>query len=117
MRRPHSGRGGTGNAVYRKNRAILLSSDDVCGICGHRGAQTADHVVPAKLWPRDASGKLLPGLDALANLRPAHGTMGAGRGVAQNPCPVCGRLCNQSRGEGRGRPQRETSRDWYRAGR
>lgn len=106
-----SGRGGTGNAVYRRNRAILLATTDICRICGHPGAQTADHIVPARFWPRDGAGKLLPGLDDLSNLGPAHGTMGAGRTVVQNRCPVCGRLCNQSRGTGRagGRPQ---TRKW-----
>lgn len=106
-----SGRGGTGNAVYRRNRALLLVGNDVCGICGHGGSMTADHIIPAKLWPRDASGKMMPGLDDLANLRPAHGTMGAGRAVAHNRCPTCHRLCNQSRGAGP-RPPRPQTRRW-----
>jgi hypothetical protein len=106
-----SGRGGTGNAVYRRNRALLLSTTDICGICGHGGAETADHVITAKLWPKDERGRPLPGLDDLSNLRPAHGTMGAGRTVVHNRCPTCSRLCNQSRGSGRpaGRPQ---TRSW-----
>jgi 5-methylcytosine-specific restriction endonuclease McrA len=103
-----SGRSGTGNAVYRRNRALLLSTDDVCQICGHAGAETADHIVPARLWPRGADGKPLPGMDDLSNLRPAHGTKAPG---VLNRCPVCSRLCNQSRGSGRaaGRPQ---TRPW-----
>jgi hypothetical protein len=109
-----SGRGGTGNAVYRRNRALLLLNNDVCGICGHGGARTADHIVPARLWPRDENGKLLPGMDDLGNLRPSHGTMGAGRGNL-NPCFQCGgRLCNQSRGDGRASrgPRRPQTRPW-----
>lgn len=106
-----SGRSGTGNAVYRRNRAMLLATTDICGICGHPGAATADHVITAKHWPRDGAGKLLPGMDDLSNLRPAHGTMGAGSGIVHNRCPVCKQLCNQSRGSGRAgsRPQ---TRKW-----
>ncbi len=108
-----SGRSGTGNAVYRRNRALLLSQNDVCGICGHAGSRTADHVVPARLWPRDADGKLLPGLDDLGNLQPAHGTMGAGRAVIHNRCATCGQLCNQSRGDGGRRgSRRPRTRKW-----
>lgn len=113
-----SGRGGTGNRRYRTNRAILLARDQICGICGHGGAQTADHIVPDPLWPRDSDGKRLPGFDELDNLQPAHGTMGAGRG-RQNRCPVCLRLCNQSKGDGRRRlpkAPRVTSRVWYGSG-
>lgn len=106
-----SGRSGTGNRRYRTNVQILLSASDVCGICGHGGARTGDHIVSAKHWPRDGNGKPLPGLDDLTNLQPAHGTMGAGRDRIHNPCPVCGRLCNQSRGARLNRQPR--SRDWF----
>lgn len=106
-----SGRSGTGNRRYRTNVQIMLAANDTCGICGHPGAQTGDHIVPAKLWPRGADGKHLPGLDDLANLRPAHGTMGAGRGRAHNRCTTCHRLCNQSRGAGRAR--RPATREWF----
>lgn len=92
-----SGRSGTGARPYRRNRAAMLAVDDLCRICGHSGAKTADHIIPERLWPRGADGKPLPGLDAPGNLQPAHGTLGAGRG-RQNRCPTCGRLCNQSRG-------------------
>lgn len=110
-----SGRSGTGNAVYRRNRAILLSQSDLCALCGHRGAKTADHKISAKLWPRDLYGRKLPGFDDLTNLQPAHGTMGSGLGRRHNPCPTCGRLCNQSKGaDVRSRPQ---TRDWFPAGR
>ena len=106
-----SGRSGTGNRRYRTNRAILLAQNDICGICGHPGALTADHIIPAKLWPRGADGKPMPGLNELSNLRPAHGSTGAGRGRAVNYCNFCGRACNQSRGaRSTGQPR---SRDWF----
>ena len=104
-----SGRSGTGNAVYRRNRAILLAQTNVCALCGHAGAKTADHKVPAKRWPKGPDGRPLPGLDDLSNLQAAHGTMGGRQ--PDNPCPTCGRLCNQSRGGLiAARPQ---SREWF----
>jgi hypothetical protein len=106
-----SGRGGTGNARYRRNRALMLSQDDVCRICGHGGSQTANHVIAAKYWPRGADGKPLSGMDELSNLEPAHGTMGSGRDRLHNPCPVCGRLCNQSVGA-RVTHRRPQTRQW-----
>jgi 5-methylcytosine-specific restriction endonuclease McrA len=106
-----SGRTGTGDRPYRRNRAKLLANTpDLCAICGHSGTMTADHIIPAKFWPRGPDGKHLPGLDDLENLQRAHGTMGAGRG-RQNRCPVCRRLCNQSRGAGR-RALRPSTRPW-----
>lgn len=98
-----SGRRGTGNFVYRRNREILLAQNSRCGLCGHDGSQTADHIVSAKFWPRDVFGKKLPGFDDLPNLQPAHGTLAPGK---ENRCPTCGRLCNQSKGARvRNRPQ------------
>lgn len=101
---------------YVRNRRILLAQVDTglrtdhCGLCNHPGARTCDHIVSDHHWPRDAAGRLLPGLDALANLQLAHGT----QGMINNRCTVCGKLCNQSKGRGRApaaapRPQ---TRDW-----
>lgn len=105
-----SGRRGTGNSAYRRNRTIVLAASDVCGICGHPGALTTDHIIPAKSWPRDvATGKPLPGMDSVGNLRPAHGTLGPRQPV--NYCPVCRRACNQSRGAAAAR--RPQTRDWF----
>lgn len=110
-----SGRGGTGAWRYRKNREKLLRESDVCWLCGHGGAQTADHVVVDRDWPRGDDGRRLPGFDELENLRPAHGSMG--NKAPPNYCPTCGRLCNQSRGDRapgyrRATPARPQSRQW-----
>lgn len=110
---------------YAKNRARLLANTDVCGLCGHHGAKTADHIVSWRNWPRDPDGRMFPGFNSLGNLQAAHGTMGAGRDKIHNRCPVCNRLCNQSKGAGRpaGAPvrldrfpeaaTRPASRKWY----
>lgn len=90
---------------FRKTAAfVIATSDGTCGICGHGGAITVDHIRSFRDWPTDELGQPLPGLDSAENLRPAHGT----RGIAEpNPCHQCdptrwprGRLCNQSRGPG-----------------
>ena len=47
---------------YLKNRALLLSTNPPCWLCGGEGADSADHVVP---WSQGGS-------HALSNLRPAH---------------------------------------------
>jgi hypothetical protein len=87
----------TGAWRYRRNRAAVLAASDWCELCGHGGATTTDHIVQPKYWPIGPDGKYLPGLDEPDNLRPAHGVMGNGR--IHNPCPVCGQLCNQRRGD------------------
>jgi hypothetical protein len=112
-----TGSGRSGTTEFQRNRLLVLAASDVCGLCGHRGARTADHVIPKPLWPRLPDGRLSPGFDSLANLQPAHGSMGSDRTrkAMHNRCFECdprrGRLCNQSKGSGE-RPVR-TSRDWY----
>jgi 5-methylcytosine-specific restriction endonuclease McrA len=86
------------SAEYRRNRRILLSLSDFCWLCGHPGARTADHIVSAKDWPCGPDGKHLPGLDALENLAPAHGTAGSRATGSLNRCPTCRLLCNTARG-------------------
>jgi 5-methylcytosine-specific restriction endonuclease McrA len=88
------------SAEYRRNRLTLLSLSDICWLCGHPGARTADHIVSARDWPRGPDGKHLPGLDALENLAPAHGVAGSRATGSLNRCPepTCGRLCNTARG-------------------
>lgn len=84
--------------VYRKNRTQLLTHNDVCAMCGHGQADTADHNIPLSRG----------GSNALENLVPAHGVEG---------CPVCGRRCNQEKGDKTLAEFREgglkTSIDWY----
>lgn len=65
---------------YRKLRRAILADSDVCHLCGHAGADEIDHLVPVSRG----------GTHNLENLAPAHGT---------NGCPVCGRKCNQERGD------------------
>lgn len=99
-------------AFRTRARQIIARDGGICHICGHDGADTVDHLIPHKLWPKDPTGQPLPGLDDPNNLAPAHGT----RGTAQhNPCntPPCnGRLCNQSRGAGDTTPPETHSRNW-----
>lgn len=64
---------------YRRARRQVLAQSTVCWLCGHDGADQADHVVPVS---RGGA------VNDPANLRPAHGT---------NACPTCGRRCNQER--------------------
>lgn len=83
---------------------VVLRDGEVCGICGHGGAITADHIVSFRDWPKDHNGDPLPGLDHPDNLQAAHGSRGVGD---PNPCHQCdparwprGRNCNQSKGAG-----------------
>lgn len=79
---------------YLRARKAVLELSDVCHLCGHRGADTVDHLLPRSLGGSVADP---------SNLAPAHGVTG---------CPTCGVRCNQVRGNGllRGAPVR--SRDW-----
>lgn len=83
--------------AYRKIRARILATSNVCIVCGHGGSDAVDHVIPvarggARLDPQ--------------NMGPIHGVDG---------CPVCLRKCNNEKGD---KPLAEvrrlvTSRDWY----
>lgn len=64
-------------AIRSRNRRILAASD-VCHLCGHRGADAVDHLVPVALAPEREND--------LTNLAPAHHF---------DPCPVCGIKCNR----------------------
>lgn len=109
-----SGRSGT--SEFQRNRPLVLAASDRCGLCGHHGARTVDHIIPKPLWPRLPGGDLVPGFDSLPNLQPAHGSMGSDRTrrFEHNRCRTCGKLCNQSKGGGERRVI--TSRDWYAPG-
>jgi hypothetical protein len=89
-------------ARYRRAVAECLAASDLCHLCGHPGARTADHLISVRDWPPG-----VPGVNDPANLIPAHGM----KGRIRNACPVCGLLCNQVRGA---RPLTTSprSRDW-----
>lgn len=82
---------------YRQLRARVLAHSDVCIMCGHRGSQAADHVVPVAR----GGARLDP-----ENLAPIHGVDG---------CPVCGRKCNNDKGDKLLSEVKRlvTSVDWY----
>jgi hypothetical protein len=111
-----TGSGRSGTSEFQRNRLIVLAASDRCGLCGHRGAKTVDHIIPKPQWPVDARGRPLPGFDGVRNLQPAHGSMGSDRTRKQghNRCPVCKRLCNQAKGAGADRVR--TTRNWYSPG-
>lgn len=93
---------------YRRNRAVVLGHSDICGICGHGGAIACDHIISYPLW-MDMYGTY-EGFDAIENLQPAHGMLS--NPLRYNYCPICKRLCNDSKG---GRPvmrQSPRSRRW-----
>lgn len=60
-------------------RWTLRSQGTVCHLCGHGGADSADHVIPRSEDPDKT-------YDA-SNLRPVH----------HKPCPACGIRCNVAR--------------------
>jgi len=63
----------TGSRRYRRNRKAVLALSDVCWICGKPGADTADHV----------RAHALGGGDEADNLRPAHRSCNAARGIGR----------------------------------
>jgi 5-methylcytosine-specific restriction endonuclease McrA len=73
-----------GGDRYRLARKALLEHDDVCHLCGHDGADQADHVLPRSLNPDIDEADM-------SNLMPVHGVKG---------CPSCGEKCNQVKGNG-----------------
>jgi hypothetical protein len=94
------GSGRSGVHKFQKNRLIVLDRSDVCGLCGHAGALTVDHVVSKPYWP--TSGPMADKFDDLTNLQPAHGTLGSSGRI--NYCPECVSptghrvACNQTKG-------------------
>lgn len=67
-----------GRYAQRLNHLTLEVYGTVCHLCGHDGADSADHVTPRSLG----------GSDNIGNLRPAH----------HRRCPTCGIRCNTARG-------------------
>jgi 5-methylcytosine-specific restriction endonuclease McrA len=83
-----AGNRGPNGARYRAARLAVLQPDEdglvLCHLCGHDGADQADHLLPRSLHPD------LDDTDT-TNLLPAHGNKG---------CPICGEKCNQVKGNG-----------------
>ena len=66
-------------------QAMFATLGHTCWICGPPGARQADLVIPRAVAPHQP---IHPGA-----YRPSHGG-----GRPDNPCPTCGRKCNQERG-------------------
>lgn len=64
---------------WERVKARVLRGSTVCHLCGHDGADTADHIIPVS-----HGGQVY----AVNNLRPAH----------HAPCPTCRVPCNRYRG-------------------
>lgn len=60
---------------------VFARYGDQCHLCGHGGADSADHLVPLSVWGNQPYDPRLS--------RPAHGVAG---------CNECGLKCNSSRG-------------------
>lgn len=60
---------------------------DLCHICGHPEAHSADHLVPLSVWPNQPYEPMLA--------RPAHGVI---QPDGTEGCPTCYVKCNSSRG-------------------
>lgn len=85
---------------WRTARANVLNRSRVCWICGHGGSGSVDHDPPLAELER-------LGIDPCDErfLKPAHGAL--------SRCPVCGRCCNESKGNRPGgRPVPRTLRVW-----
>jgi len=81
---------------YRQARQQMFQYyGTTCHLCGHEGADTADHLEPISLNPTQPVDPHL--------MRPAHGVDG---------CPTCGRKCNQERGNSEIKSSLKTSQEW-----
>jgi 5-methylcytosine-specific restriction endonuclease McrA len=93
----HTGRKGR---PWRRIKAQVLAEHGyVCHICGHGNARYTDHKIPIGEWKARGGHPEDP-----ANLRPAHGAL--------NRCGVCGRCCNESKGDRPYQAITSASRDW-----
>ncbi len=76
---PRNWRRGPGYLPWRK--AVFAMWGTTCHLCGHAGANTADHIIPLSVWSNQPYDPRLA--------RPAHGIDG---------CATCHIKCNSSRG-------------------
>lgn len=76
---PSNWRRGVRYIEWRK--AVLSRYGGICHLCGHKDANTADHLIPVSIWNNQPYEPMLA--------RPAHGIEG---------CPTCHVKCNSSRG-------------------
>lgn len=67
-------------ATRRRNAKVVKDGNGICWLCGHDGADAADHKVPI------AQG----GSDTVDNLAPAHHFVA---------CPTCGVKCNRAKSD------------------
>ena len=63
-------------AIRERNTRVVRDGHGICWLCGHAGADAADHKIPL------AQG----GSDTRDNLAPAH---------HNNACDTCGTKCNR----------------------
>jgi 5-methylcytosine-specific restriction endonuclease McrA len=96
-RTPVAGRSGR---PWLRARKRVLQASTICWLCGHDGADSADHLVPRAHLLATGQTHLL---NAISNLAPAH----------HEPCPTCNIRCNRKRGTGMpSRKQAAASRPW-----
>lgn len=69
-----------GRRAQRFTALVLHTYGTTCHLCGHAGADSADHLLTRSTRPDLAYH--------LGNARPAH----------HRPCPTCGVRCNTRRG-------------------
>jgi hypothetical protein len=69
-----------GRRAQRFTSRVLELYGTTCHLCGHEGADSADHLLTRSSRPELAY--------VLSNARPAH----------HRPCPYCGLRCNTRRG-------------------
>ncbi len=64
---------GRRTSSFKKMRLRVLSTSDICWLCGQPGSTTVDHVIPLSLAPDLA--------EDITNLRPAHLRCNSKRGA------------------------------------
>jgi 5-methylcytosine-specific restriction endonuclease McrA len=65
---------------WRRLRAEVLASSDVCWLCGLPGANTVDHVLPLSQFPELAHDR--------SNLAPAHHRCNSSKGASTMRTPT-----------------------------